>query len=70
MPLSTIDESDDNLIICVTTAADAGVVNIPMPFHICWNTSDVVSCVITRDDYTYRPEPVVTVLSRQKSLAK
>jgi len=60
--------SDDNLIVCVTTAADAEVVNISMPFHICWNTSDVISCVITRDEYTYRPDHNVTGLSRQKSL--
>ena len=62
--------SDDNIIVCVTTAADAEAVNMSMPFHVCWNTSDVISCVITRDEFTYRPEPVVTDLSRDKSLAK
>jgi len=60
--------STDNQIICVTTAADAEVVNISMPFHVCWNTSNVISCVITYDEFTYKPEPVVTGLSRYKSL--
>jgi len=60
----------DTGIVCVTTPADAEHLNIPMPFYICWKTSDVVSCVITRDEYTYRPEPNVTGLSRTESLAK
>jgi len=60
----------DTSIVCMTSAADAEDVNISMPFHICWNTSDVISCVITRDEYTYRPEPVVTGLSRMTSSAK
>ena len=54
----------------VTTKADAEDVNVSMPFLICWNTSHAISCVITRDEYTYKPEPVVTAISRNKSLAK
>jgi len=54
----------------VTTAADAEDVNVSMPFHICWNTSHAISCVITREEYTYMPQPAVTAISRGKSLAK
>jgi len=63
---------NDTAIVCVTTPADSEHVNvnISMPFYICWETSDVVSCVITQDEYTYKPEPNVTGLSRTKSLAK
>jgi len=60
----------DNSISCVTPPVDAEVVNVSMPFHVCWNTSHVISCVITRLEYTYRPPPEVTALSRDKTLEK
>jgi len=68
--LDLVRSSSDAAIVCMTTAAEAEDVNISMPFHICWNTSNVISCVITREEYTYRPEPVVTGLSRDTSLAR
>jgi len=60
--------SNDNQLVFETTAAVAKDVNVSIPFHICWNTSHAISCIITRDEYTYMPDPNVTAISRSKSL--